>query len=212
MRTFPMRLMQGYHTFRGQAAETGTYQHARLADEGQHPDTLVIACCDSRVTPELIFAADPGSLFVVRNVANLVPPQTSDGRNLSTSAALEFAVEGLGVKHIVVLGHARCGGIRATVDGAGESGFVSEWMGWLDRSVVEDCSPSPDDYDSYRAVEEAGIRQSIANLRGFSCVQRRLEEGNLTLHGAWFDIARGELWVMDGPTGEFHWTDGVAFK
>lgn len=218
MRTFPLRLLDGYRGFRGRAAQRGSYQHARLAVEGQKPDTLVIACCDSRVTPELIFSADPGSLFVQRNVANLVPPYTTDGRNLSTAAALEFAVNGLKVRHIVVLGHARCGGIRALMENSGDAAplspddFIGAWMGWLDREPLGHVCVDASDQDGYRAVEEEGIRQSIANLKTFSCVRHRLETGDLTLHGAWFDIARGELWVMDGPTGEFHWTDGVEFR
>lgn len=218
MRTFPLELLDGYRGFRGRAAQQGSYAHARLAVEGQKPETLVIACCDSRVTPELIFSADPGSLFVVRNVANLVPPCTTDGRNLSAAAAIEFAVLGLQVKHIVVLGHDRCGGIRALADSGPDrpklssDDFVGGWMDWLNQGSSSATEKDIDDPDRYRAWEEHGVRQSIENLKSFACVQQRLDKGDLTLHGAWFDIARGELWVMDGPTGEFHWTDGVDFR
>ncbi|MEM0900329.1 MAG: carbonic anhydrase [Pseudomonadota bacterium] len=230
MRTFPLQLMRGFKSFRGAKAKAGSYQHSRLAIDGQKPEVLVIACCDSRVTPELIFSADPGSLFVVRNVANLVPPPTHDDRNLSTAAAIEFAVTGLHVRHIVVLGHARCGGIKAAVDnvdGQKSTSAVSRWMNWLPKTVHDDAHNHAHDHDfhddgevltrcshdhKYRAVEEAGIRQSVNNLMLYDYVREGVEFGKLTLHGSWFDIEKGELWVMDGLTKVFHWTDGVDFK
>ncbi|MEN0002014.1 MAG: carbonic anhydrase [Pseudomonadota bacterium] len=232
MRTFPLKLLDGYKGFRSAVSNKGTYEPGRLAREGQNPDIMVVACCDSRVTPELIFSADPGSLFVVRNIANIIPPHVDDGRNMSTAAALEFAVQALRVKHIVILGHAHCGGIRAAVDGAAQNAlsehdYLGRWIGLLGTQVMEDanlhahdhdCDPVPaaghDDVATrkYRAVEEAGIRASLENLRSFSCVRQALAEGTLSLHGAWFDIEKGELWVMDGPSGEFHWTDGIDFR
>ncbi|MEL6200735.1 MAG: carbonic anhydrase [Pseudomonadota bacterium] len=232
MRTFPLKLLSGYKGFRSAVSHEGAYQHGRLAVEGQKPDTMVVACCDSRVTPELIFSADPGSLFVVRSVANIVPPEMGDGRNLSTAAALEFAVLGLEVKHIVVLGHAQCGGVKAAVDRSHskpltDKDHVGGWISWLDNQLINEALTHSHDHDHdpvpaaghrddarqrYRAAEEAGIRQSIANLGSFEFVKERVDKGRLTLHGAWFDIEHGQLWVMDNPTGQFHWTDGIDFR
>ena len=183
-------------------------RYRQLADQGQKPQTLIIACCDSRAAPETIFDAGPGELFVVRNVANMVPPYEPDGHYHSTSAALEFAVQGLRVKDIIVMGHGRCGGIRAALDPNAEplspGDFIGKWMG-LVSSAAEQIQGNSVMTDTERqtALERISIRNSIANLRTFPCVRILEERGKLQIHGAWFDIANGELWVMDPDTRDF---------
>ena len=187
-------------------------RYRTLARNGQTPETMVIACCDSRAAPETIFDSGPGELFVVRNVANLVPPYAPDGRHHSTSAALEFAVQSLKVKHIVVLGHGRCGGIRAALDPAAEplspGDFIGKWMG-LVAPAAEAVAGNEMMTQAERqtALERISIRYSIANLRSFPCISILEGKGKLSLHGAWFDISTGELWVMDAATGDFRRPD-----
>jgi carbonic anhydrase len=183
-----------------------------LAREGQAPETMVIACCDSRAAPEVIFDAGPGELFVVRNVANLVPPYTPDGEFHSTSAALEFAVQSLKVKNIVVIGHGRCGGVRAALAPGGEplspGDFIGKWMSLL-APAAEGVTASTllTAAERQTALERISIRYSIANLRTFPCVRILEGKGRLTLSGAWFDISSGELWVMNRDTGDFQRPD-----
>jgi carbonic anhydrase len=173
---------------------------------------MVIACCDSRAAPEAIFDAGPGELFVVRNVANLVPPYAPDDNFHSTSAALEFAVQSLKVRNIVVMGHGRCGGIRAALNpGAAPlspGDFIGKWM-----SLVEPAAQAVSGNTMMTAterqtsLERISIRFSIANLRTFPCVSILEGKGRLALHGAWFDISTGELWVMNRDTGDFERPD-----
>ena len=207
MHAFPTSLAQGYRDFmQGRfAVESERYQ--TLAREGQKPETMVIACCDSRAAPEIIFNALPGELFVVRNVANLVPPYKPDGEYHSTSAALEFAVQSLKVKNILVLGHGRCGGISAALTSGAEplspGDFIGKWMSLLEPAAEFRCLPAERAEDPQLALEYAGVRQSLANLRTFPCVRLLEERGRLSLHGAWFDIGSGELRVMDPESGRF---------
>ena len=188
------------------AQEKKRYQ--ALAERGQRPQVMVIACCDSRAAPETIFNAAPGEMFVVRNVANLVPPYQPDGEYHSTSAALEFAVQSLKVKDIVVLGHASCGGIQAALDPASEplspGDFIGKWMELL-RPVAAEFGANQflTRHERQSALERAAIRHSIANLRTFPCVSILEKKGRLALHGAWFGIAEGELWTMDADSGDF---------
>ena len=202
----PQRLLDGYRAFM-----QGHYQRDRyrsLARDGQTPETMVIACCDSRAAPETIFDCGPGELFVVRNVANLVPPYEPDGKHHSTSAALEFAVQSLKVKHIVVLGHGRCGGIKAALDPSAPplspGDFIGRWMGLVApaaEAVAGNAMMTTGERQT--ALERISIRFSIANLRTFPCIRVLEEKGKLNLYGAWFDISTGELWVMDRQTGDF---------
>jgi Carbonic anhydrase len=188
------------------SAESDRYR--RLADTGQEPHTLVIACCDSRSAPETIFDCGPGELFVVRNVANMVPPYEPDGNFHATSAALEFAVQALKIRQILVLGHGRCGGIRAALDPNAKplspGDFIGNWMRLL-KPAAQQIQDSVLMTSSERqtALERISIRNSLANLRTFPCVKILEEKGKLSLHGAWFDISTGELWVMDPATGDF---------
>ena len=214
MAYLPDRLLAGYRNFMNgrYASESGRYR--ALARDGQTPETMVIACCDSRSAPEAIFDAGPGELFVVRNVANLVPPYSPDGEFHSTSAALEFAVQSLKVKNIVVMGHGRCGGIGAALNTSAAplspGDFIGKWMSLI-APAAETVAGSTLMTSSERqtALERISIRYSIANLRTFPCVKILEGKGRLTLYGAWFDISTGELWVMNNETGDFERPEGA---
>jgi carbonic anhydrase len=206
MTAFPSSLLDGYRAFKN-----GRFERERarsLAKQGQSPQTMVVACCDSRAAPETIFNASPGEMFVARNVANLVPPYRPDDNFHSTSAALEFAVQVLKVKHILVLGHGRCGGIAAALDPAAEplspGDFIGKWMELL-RPAAEVVGSNSYMTDSERqtALERISIRHSIENLRTFPCVSILEGKDRLTLHGAWYDISEGDLLVLDPETGDF---------
>ena len=208
MTLFPDALLKGYDEFKAGAFVRESKRYRDLAEKGQSPATLVVACCDSRAAPETIFNSLPGEMFVVRNVANLVPPYKPDGEFHSTSAALEFGIQVLRVKHVVVLGHGRCGGIKAALDPAGEpltpGDFIGKWMELLapaaEATVANEWMTGS---ERQTALERISIRHSLANLRTFPCVTALEEKGRLTLHGAWFDISTGELWVLDAETGDF---------
>jgi carbonic anhydrase len=205
---FPHHLLKGYHDFMSGRYAGESDRYRVLAESGQKPATMVIACCDSRSAPETIFDAGPGELFVVRNVANLVPPYAPDDHYHGTSAALEFAIQSLKVRDILVLGHGRCGGIHAALNSDGEplspGDFIGKWMGML-RPAAEQVQQY--DYmtpaERQRALERISIRHSISNLRTFPCVSILEKKGRLNVHGAWFDISTGELWVMNQETGDF---------
>ena len=206
--SFPPALLQGYQAFKEGRFAVEQERYRQLAETGQTPETLVIACCDSRAAPETIFNTVPGDIFVVRNVANLVPPYEPDGRYHSTSAALEFAVQSLKVKHILVLGHGRCGGIKAALNPADEplspGDFIGKWMDLLGSAA--DTIANNDwmtDAERQMALERISIRYTLANLRTFPCVDILEKKGRLSLHGAWFDIADGDLWIMDPNSGDF---------
>jgi len=208
MSTFPSALAQGYRAFRDNKYAHESQRYQKLADQGQTPETMVIACCDSRAAPETIFNTIPGEIFVVRNVANLVPPYTPDGEYHGTSAALEFAVQSLKVKQIVVLGHGRCGGIQAaltpSVEPLSPGDFIGKWMDLLTpaaQSVVADQELT--NPERQMALEHISVRQSLENLRTFPCISILENKNRLTLHGAWFDISSGELRVMDPDTETF---------
>ncbi|MDX2095732.1 MAG: carbonic anhydrase [Alphaproteobacteria bacterium] len=200
----PPALAEGYGKFRQFKYARQAQRYMRLAVESQKPHTMVIACCDSRAAPETIFDASAGELFVVRNVANIVPPYAPDGQRHSTSAALEFAVHSLGVKHIVVMGHGKCGGIQAVVSDMSplsKGDFIGKWM--ADVKAVVDTVALPEgcsDHARHTIVERASVVQSLANLGQFPWVARLVEAGELTLIGAWFDIALGELYVVDADS------------
>jgi carbonic anhydrase len=200
----PADLVAGFRRFRRSryAIEHDRYRH--LADDGQHPTTMVVACSDSRSGPEVVFDAAPGELFVVRNVAALVPVYAPDTRYHAASAALEFAVLGLGVHSIVVMGHGRCGGVAAAFDDAvplTATDFIGTWVAGL-RDIASELDPSDwaDPARSHRALELRSIEQSIANLRTFPWVRSREQAGTLSLSGCWFDIGLGELKAL-GPDG-----------
>ncbi|MBW8282931.1 MAG: carbonic anhydrase [Rhizobium sp.] len=208
MKRFPTSLLNGYRNFMSGRYVDERERYRVLADQGQKPHTLVVACCDSRAAPETIFDAGPGELFVVRNVANMVPPYEPDGQYHSTSAALEFAVQALRVRDIIVMGHGRCGGIRAALDPNAEplspGDFIGKWMGLVSTAAEQIQGNSVmTATERQTALERISIRNSIANLRTFPCVKILEERGKLQIHGAWFDIANGELWVMDPDSRDF---------
>ena len=204
----PAFLTDGYARFRdtGFPRHEGTY---RALAEGQEPPVMVISCCDSRVDPEAIFDAGPGELFVLRNVANLVPPCDPAGDNCGTGAALEFAVEHLGVGDIVVMGHSRCGGIRAYIEcrGAppgepGAPGFIGKWISTVRGAEARLPANAPSDGPGLQeAFEYASIRNSLDNLLTFPFVRQAVDAGRLRLHGAHFSIADGRLTVLDPASG-----------
>ena len=208
MHRFPQHLLDGHANFMAGRYAREKERIRDLAEIGQTPTTMIIACCDSRAAPEMIFDAGPGELFVLRNVANLVPPYQPDGGQHGTSAAIEFAVKGLGIANIVIMGHGRCGGIKAALSkefsplDAGD--FIGKWMSMLgDLPSQLGQSSLLTDGERQRAMERISIRNSIGNLRTFPYVAELEAQGKLAVHGAWFDIATGELWVMDGDTGDF---------
>ena len=208
MQSFPDTLLNGYRNFMSGRYVDERERYRTLAEIGQNPSTLVIACCDSRSAPEIIFDAGPGELFVIRNVANMVPPYEPDGNFHSTSSALEFAVLSLKVSDIVVMGHGRCGGIRAALDPDAEplspGDFIGRWMALLKPAAEQiQSNDIMTQTERQTALERISIRNSLNNLRSFPEIKAREEEGKLHLHGAWFDISTGELWIMDPDTRDF---------
>ncbi len=198
------QLLEGYRRFRADSYRSQRQRWESLA-EGQSPPIMVIGCCDSRVDPGLIFDTGPGQAFVLRNVANLVPPFEVGGGLHGASAAIEFAVVDLKVRHIVILGHGACGGIAASLQGedCGVPGhsFIDDWVAVL-REARDRVLASGSE-DPQRALELEGIRVSLQNLRTFPFVREREEAGTLKLHGAFFAIADGELHLLDEETGAF---------
>lgn len=195
-------LLQGYRRFRDTAWPEHRERFAMLADKGQRPRTLVVACSDSRVDPQMIFGARPGELFVVRNVANLVPTYQPDQAYHGTSAALEFGVRELEVTDLVVMGHGLCGGVQALLNGTPDSmsDFVGPWLrlGRAARARVIECAPA----DPQLEGEHAIIRLSLENLRTFPWIAEREQSGLLALHGAHFDVRHGRLMLLQ-PDGGF---------
>ncbi|HWU19163.1 MAG TPA: carbonic anhydrase [Devosia sp.] len=207
MHSFPDHLLKGHANFMAGRYAREKDRIRDLAEEGQNPTTMIIACCDSRAAPEMIFDAGPGELFVLRNVANLVPTYQPDGGQHGTSAAIEFAVKALGIANVVIMGHGRCGGIKAALNPGSkplDSGdFIGKWMnmlGGLPDQLVQNELMTPTERQT--ALERISIRNSIHNLRTFPYVAALETEGKLAVHGAWFDISTGELWVMDA-NGDF---------
>lgn len=206
---FPENLADRYRRFKFRHFAPNMEHYEQLATHGQNPEVMVVSCCDSRVDPEMIFSAMPGEMFVVRNVANLVPPYETSGRYHGVSAALEFAALNLRVKHVIVLGHSGCGGIRACLEEDAarqtEAQFISNWMSMLNdaRDAVINNTELKPGRDQREALEREGIKTSLANLRTFPCVQILEGKGRLSLHGAHFDIATGTLSVLNHAANTF---------
>jgi len=207
MITFPKSLLEGYRSFRTQRLPVEQSRYRELSVHGQSPETMVIGCCDSRVSPEVIFDARPGELFVVRNVANIVPPYQPDGNAHGVSAALEFGVGALKVQHIVVLGHAQCGGVKAYATDAeplSPGDFIGKWMQLMapaaDKIGPRGAMPGA---DYLRQLEQANIVNSLDNLKTFPRLRKLIEREQVSVHGAYFGVATGKLWVFDRERAEF---------
>jgi carbonic anhydrase len=202
------QLIQGFQRFREQHFEKHDTLYQQLVTEGQTPQVLVVACCDSRVDPALVFDCDPGDLFVIRNVANLVPPLEEHSGHHGTTAAIEYGVSTLGVKHIVVLGHAHCGGIDSLVKtgGVGTPGsYIDDWMSLVESAraeVIAELPHAPIE-EQERACEQRAILVSLENLKTFPWIRERVEDGSLMLHGWYFDIEHGQLLNYDATTRGF---------
>lgn len=204
----PLKLLEGFRRFREQHFEHNDSLYQQLVKEGQTPKTLVVACCDSRVDPALVFDCDPGDLFVIRNVANLVPPQEVHSGHHGTTAAIEYGVSTLGVRHIIVLGHAQCGGINALVKtgGVGTPGsYIDDWMCLVESARAEVIAEMPDATldEQERACEKRAILVSLRNLMTFPWIRDRVERGELKLHGWYFDIKHGQLLRYDTTTNSY---------
>ena len=198
-------LIEGYRRFRSESYPHQKARYDALENDGQSPPVMVISCCDSRVDPATIFDTVPGQVFALRNVANLVPPFETGGGLHGASAAIEFGVMGLAVKHIVVVGHGQCGGIKAALSGPnpGKEGhiFIDDWMGIVQQARDDVVAREHD--NPQQALEWEAIKVSLANLRTFPFIAEREARGEIKLHGAWFAIAEGSLYVLNEEDGAF---------
>ncbi len=207
MTAFPQHLIDGYRTFTSQRLPTEQTRYRELSERGQSPAVMLIGCSDSRVSPEVIFDAGPGELFVVRNVANLVPTFQPDENAHGVSAALEYAVQVLKIKHIVVMGHAQCGGIKAFIDDSAPlspGDFIGKWMAMFIKPGEKVSQREHESRQEFTTrIEKAAVFRSLENLMTFPFVRSAVERGEMTLHGAYFGVAEGSLFVLDQESKEF---------
>lgn len=199
-------LIEGFQRFKKRyfGDDQGLYDSMKT---GQPAKTLMIACCDSRVDPAILTDCDPGDLFIVRNVANLVPPCENDQHHHGTSSAIEFAVKGLGVENIIVMGHANCGGIKGLweSDDLNDSQFIHRWVSiaqeakdWVKANHSQDSGAA-----QLKACEQRAVLVSLQNLLGFDFVRERVESGKISLHGWYFDLTAGELLSYNPASDQF---------
>lgn len=209
MSSFPEVLTDRFRRFKLRHFMPNADRYEELATHGQDPEVMVISCCDSRVDPETIFTAMPGEMFVVRNVANLVPTYEVVGRYHGVSSAIEFAVMNLRVKHLIIMGHSGCGGVKAALDQSAaiqtEAMFISRWMSMLDEARLHVLTnhQAASSAEKHRLLELECIKTSIKNLRTFPFVKKEEDKGRLALHGAYFEIATGTLSVLNHSRDEF---------
>jgi len=204
---FPQQLIDGYRAFLIGRLRHEQDRYRKLGESGQSPQIMVIGCCDSRVSPEVIFDAQPGELFVVRNVANIVPPYAPDGRAHGVSAALEYGLGELKVRHIVILGHAQCGGVKAFAEDAAPlspGDFIGNWMKLMTPALKKVGQRGVLSHAEYlMRLEQANIINSLDNLMTFPIAHRLIEERRTAFHGAYFGVGTGQLSVLDPATGDF---------
>ena len=193
-----LKLTEGYQQFRDKYATGDNSVMRFLSQNGQQPQAMVVSCCDSRVDPALILQCDPGDLFVVRNVANIVPPYEKDDSHHGTSAALEFGICFLKVKHLILLGHSQCGGIQALLseEALSQDDFISNWV-----SLIKKGKKSPQDVDEFA---QYALNDSYRNCLSFPWIKQRVENGTLAVHLWFFDIKKGELLVYSEETKKYH--------
>lgn len=205
---FPQRLTEGYSSFLSGRLETERSRYRELAENGQHPEIMLISCGDSRVSPETIFDAHPGEMFVVRNIAGIVPPCEEDPSAAfhGTSACVEFGVNALEVRHIVIMGHASCGGVAAYAEQTtplSQPDFIGKWMSQI-QPVVDRVGPDTGDHAEWiRKLEWGVVEYSMNNLLTFPAVRERVDAGKLAIHGAYFGVATGLLFILNPASGQF---------
>jgi carbonic anhydrase len=202
----PDNLLEGFERFQSQRFVEKHSKYQSLAINGQHPSAFVISCCDSRVSPEVIFDCDPGDIFVMRNIASIVPPFELSGQYHGTSAALDFAVRRLEVRDVIVLGHSQCGGVQASADdpdGEKNGEFIGPWLKLIGNNS-NCCSADADRSGKLRRLELNCVENSLKNLLTFPWILSRCRENRLRLHGVHFDVGSGKLQVFD--QGQDLWT------
>jgi carbonic anhydrase len=204
------RLIKGFESFRSQHFEEDPDLMRSLATEGQRPEVMVVACSDSRVDPAILTCARPGDLFIVRNVAAIVPAYDPRRSPQGTSSAVEFGVRGLEVEHIVVIGHAQCGGMRLLAEEAGREDtqaprfeFLGDWVRIAKPGLERVQASAIPAEEHARALEQAGILTSLHNLLTFPWIRERVEAGRLALHGWYYDLASGRMLALDAASARF---------
>jgi carbonic anhydrase len=206
--TAPKELIEGFKRFRARHFTHEDALYKQLATQGQTPRVLVVACCDARVDPAIVLDCAPGDLFVIRNVANLVPPSETLAGHHGTSAALEYGVRNLNVEHVIVLGHARCGGIRTLVETGGAhnpDSFIDDWMDLVEeaRASISRDMPHATLDEKLHACEQRALLISLENLMTFSWIRERVTNGTLSLHGWYFDIEHGQMLEYNAQSNTF---------
>jgi carbonic anhydrase len=197
------KILQGYQSFREMYTQGGQTIMQQLADEGQRPQTMIVACCDSRVDPALILQCEPGDLFVVRNVANIIPPYEKDKGHHGTSAALEFGICYLNVKHLIILGHSQCGGIHAMLNenSLHQNDFISTWVNLINIDIDRNNDHCVDD------CAKRSLLSSYQNALTFPWIKERIEQKQLAVHVWYFDIKKAEIYNYTSHNDAFELLD-----